>query len=116
MNIVLHCNAFGIPPPKLYKWIKRGSSDILSNEKRFLVSKNITTSDAGWYQCIATNGFGNPASQQVYIDVHCKLMCDNLGSGPEEVGWEKERGPATKPMFVCLFCFHFNVLILNAKY
>ena len=75
LNIVLRCNASGIPPPKSYKWKKRGSSDVFSNEIIFLVSKNISRSDAGWYQCIATNGFGNPASQQVYIDVHCKLIC-----------------------------------------
>ena len=76
LNIVLRCNASGVPPPKLYKWKKCGSSDVLLNERIFLVSKNISRSDAGWYQCIATNGFGNPASQQLYIDVHCKLICD----------------------------------------
>ena len=74
-NTVVRCNASGIPPPKLM-WKKRGSSDVLSNERIFLVIKNISRSETGWYQCIATNGFGNPASQQVYIDVHCKLICD----------------------------------------
>ena len=74
-NTVVRCDASGIPPPKLM-WKKRGSSDVLSNETIFLGIKNISRSETGWYQCIATNGFGNPASQQVYINVHCKLLCD----------------------------------------
>ena len=102
-NVVLRCNASGIPPPKL-TWKKRGSRDILSNDENFLLSKNISRSETGWYQCIATNGFDNPASQQVYINVYCKLLCDQ--SARDLCVTSVDR----RPRFLCLVNINFIFL------
>lgn len=66
-SIALHCRAVGAPPPIL-TWQKDGMQihpnpphiEIVTDEaSSSLFLNNITTSDAGWYQCTAQNQDGS---------------------------------------------------------
>ncbi|XP_078379805.1 hemicentin-2-like isoform X6 [Oculina patagonica] len=66
-NVTLHCNATGNPPPTI-TWIQRKTGDILaSSEQLFLAAVN--RSQAGPYQCHASNGIGSNSSRICNLDV-----------------------------------------------
>ena len=69
-NVTLQCNATGNPPSN-FTWIWQNTGDVLgSSEQLTLIAVNRT--QAGTYQCLASNGIGNNATSACLLDVFCK--------------------------------------------
>ncbi|XP_052788091.1 hemicentin-1-like [Mya arenaria] len=84
-DVVLHCPATGVPPPRI-SWLKNGQPiDFASNPyytmeadgKRLAIS-NADLSDAGLFTCIATNEAGS-AEQEYQLDVWEAPTIDQTG-------------------------------------
>ena len=73
-NMQLLCEATGEPKPNI-TWI-RVLEDGSSSERLHLGQTwdflNISRTASGTYRCTADNGFGNPVSHKVKVDVRCK--------------------------------------------
>jgi len=67
--VALTCQGEGDPKPQL-KWKKLNSKFVMPGARLELSS--ITISEAGTYQCIADNGFGQPAVDSVKLSVKHK--------------------------------------------
>lgn len=65
---VLTCSANGIPSP-VYRWIKDGVLVSQNSSDMSLQIKNISLSDAGVYQCIASNELGSLLSSRATVSV-----------------------------------------------
>ena len=68
-NLTLTCNASGMPEPNV-SWIKPGGQCQYGHMLEFT---NINRSQAGEYQCEASNECGN-GTETATIDVQCKYM------------------------------------------
>ena len=69
---VLLCFANGLPPP-VYRWLKDGRFTSSANTSaNSLQIPKVQLSDAGEYQCVASNAHGAILSNRVYIHVSCK--------------------------------------------
>ena len=69
-NVTLYCNATGNPLPNV-AWINQGTGEILtSNEQLILTAVN--RSQAGPYQCHASNGIVRNFTRTCTLDVLCK--------------------------------------------
>lgn len=69
---VLFCDASGVPAP-VYRWLKNGYLLAPSNSSNTrLTITSIHRSDAGSYQCIASNALGSLLSLTARIDVTCR--------------------------------------------
>ena len=71
---VLLCYANGIPPP-VYRWKKDGRYNTPGNvTETSLKIQNIQRSEAGEYQCLASNTHGAILSNRVRVHIACKYM------------------------------------------
>ena len=78
-NFTWFCNAIGIPEPNI-SWIFKGSLNNTNDNPRIVFPKdrqkmtitNISRTDSGEYQCLASNNLGNASSQVATLDVICK--------------------------------------------
>ena len=65
-NVTLNCEAaVGNPQPRI-SWTKVSDSSVVTFP---LV---ISRQDHGYFRCIADNDFGNPATKDVFVTVHCE--------------------------------------------
>ena len=73
-NLQLICEATGKPKPNITwtKVLENGSKTGVPHQEAFLNLTNINRNDSGLFDCTAYNGFGNPDSQAVNVDVTCK--------------------------------------------
>lgn len=75
---VLHCQATGSPSP-VYQWMKDGRPLSPTNTSAIAwVIPNIQHSDAGDYQCIASNPHGSLLSTATQVKVACKCYFYSL--------------------------------------
>ncbi|WAR30600.1 HMCN1-like protein [Mya arenaria] len=104
-DVVLHCPATGVPPPRI-SWLKNGQPiDFASNPyytmeadgKRLAIS-NADLSDAGLFTCIATNEAGKaPTIDQTGLDLaptvikgqDKTLICPATGNPEPAILWLK---------------------------
>ena len=78
-NVTISCNADGNPVPTI-SWTRNGSPLDTSNNSRISFSEgkkqlnitNVSRTDSGEYQCVASNSLGNDASNAATLDVQCK--------------------------------------------
>ena len=83
-DISLTCNADGNPVPAISSWIIKGSRIDTSNNSRITISKDkeqlnitdVSRTDSGEYQCVATNNLGNTTSKLATLNVQCKYSAD----------------------------------------
>ena len=71
----LFCEATGKPTPNI-TWtrvLEDGSNGVLQQGPTWDFP-NINRTDAGTYRCTAQNGFGNPVSHKVNVNVTCKYF------------------------------------------
>ena len=74
---VLLCHASGTPAP-VYRWVKDEEFLTETNiTERSLKIQDIKGSDAGEYQCIASNNYGALLSSRVRVHVACKYNTYN---------------------------------------
>ena len=66
--IVMRCDASGFPTPSL-KWTKNG--EVVSHLKQLNIQRS-SRSDAGMYECRASNGVGQNKAAKAYVTVQCK--------------------------------------------
>ena len=74
-NVTLICNTTGTPPISI-EWTKVGNSTVLSNASAltlYNVKRPGTPNDTVQYRCTASNGYGDPGSAVVTVQVYCKL-------------------------------------------
>ncbi|XP_022807281.1 fibroblast growth factor receptor 3-like isoform X2 [Stylophora pistillata] len=76
-NLQLTCEALGKPEPNI-TWVKqmaenRGNTGVLQEGKVLTITK-ISRTDSGTFNCTAYNGFGEPDSQAVYVNVTYPAM------------------------------------------
>ena len=69
MDVTLHCNATGNPPPNI-TWIWQKTGDVLGSSEQLTLTA-VSRSQVGTYQCQAANGIGN-SSRTCQFDVFCK--------------------------------------------
>ena len=75
-NVTLICNTTGTPPLSI-KWTKVNDSIVLSSTSAltlFNVKRPGTPSETVQYNCTAKNGYGDPASAVVTVQVYCKYI------------------------------------------
>ena len=73
-NLFLACNANGSPSPSI-EWTKVNGSEVLSNTPvltLFNVIRPGNPSETAQYECTARNGYGEPASAVVTVQVCCE--------------------------------------------
>ena len=76
-NVTLSCKADGNPVPTI-SWTRNGfpvdgSGRIsFSEDKKQLTITNVSRTDSGEYQCVASNSLGNDTSNVVTLDIQCK--------------------------------------------
>ncbi|XP_022804178.1 opioid-binding protein/cell adhesion molecule-like [Stylophora pistillata] len=68
-NLLLTCEASGRPKPNI-TWTNKRNSGVVQEGKLLNVT-NINRNDSGTFTCTADNGFGEPQSQTVYVNVIC---------------------------------------------
>ncbi|KAK7471695.1 hypothetical protein BaRGS_00035668 [Batillaria attramentaria] len=80
-QVVLKCTAFGRPAPNLtllrpdvadFVHTVTGSQDITYTED------SVSCEEAGTYVCVATNGFPEPDSKSIQLDVKCKFNVEYI--------------------------------------
>jgi len=75
---VLHCQAAGSPSP-VYQWLKDGQSLSSTNTSDIAyVIASVERSDAGDYQCIASNQHGSLLSIAAPVKVACEFCSTAL--------------------------------------
>ena len=75
-KVTLICNTTGTPPPSI-EWSKVGNSTVLSSTSvltLYNVKRPVTPNDTVQYRCTAKNGYGDPASAEVTVQVYCKYI------------------------------------------
>ena len=75
-TVTLECRAGGNPEPRV-TWTKRNENmanvaHAVGEGGRKLILGNVTVSHSGSYTCTADNGVGQPASEQILIQVLCE--------------------------------------------
>ena len=73
-KVTLICNTTGTPPLSI-EWTKVNDSTVLSSTSAltlYNVSRPGTPSETVQYRCTAKNGYGDPASAVVTVQVFCK--------------------------------------------
>ncbi|KAL9964693.1 hypothetical protein ACROYT_G028368 [Oculina patagonica] len=75
-SIYLSCEAYGYPTPKITwtKVLEDGDSKVLHQGSTWIVP-NIKRTASGTYRCTAYNGFGNPDSHELKVNVICDGSC-----------------------------------------
>ena len=75
-NLQLYCEATGKPTPNITwtKLLEDGSNSGVLQHGPTMDFTNINRNDSGTYHCTAYNGFGNPVSRSVNVDVTCKYV------------------------------------------
>ena len=74
--MTLICNATGTPPLSI-KWTKGNDTTVLSSASAltlYNVKRPGTPSETMQYGCTAKNGYGDPASAVVTVQVYCKYI------------------------------------------
>ena len=71
-DLELFCNATGNPPPDI-AWSKVAVPSVQPLFDEVLIVKNINKTDAGVYQCRASNGIGSDAFATSVVTVRCEL-------------------------------------------
>ena len=77
-SLQLSCEAAGKPLPNI-TWtrvLKDGSNSTVLRQDPTLDFPNITRNASGTYHCTAYNGFGNPVSREVKVNVTCKYTSE----------------------------------------
>ena len=75
-SVTLICNTTGTPPIST-EWTKVNDSTVLSNTSiltLYNVKRPGTPNDTVQYRCTASNGYGDPASAVVTVQVYCKYI------------------------------------------
>ena len=76
-NVTLSCKADGNPVPTI-SWTRNGSPVdesgriSFSEDKKQLTITNVSRTDSGEYQCVASNSLGNDTSNDATLDIQCK--------------------------------------------
>lgn len=74
-TVSLECRANGNPAPTV-AWFKRGrrieDKGALSNNGMVMTIRDVTRKNAGLYTCQASNGVGNPATEELRLQVLCE--------------------------------------------
>ena len=70
-DLELSCNATGNPSPNI-TWFKVRDPSMNLAPGEVLQVKNVTKSDSGVYQCVASNGIGRDALVSWIVTVNCK--------------------------------------------
>ena len=69
-NVTFHCNASGNPPPRI-TWVWQDTGDVLTSGEQLILTA-VNRSQAGSYQCLASNDIGNNSTRTCGLDVLCK--------------------------------------------
>ena len=69
--VTLNCTASGIPAPVI-SWRR------VSDDSVITFPLNVTIHHNGAYRCTADNGYGNPATAEVFISVQSKTIILHL--------------------------------------
>ena len=75
-NMQLFCEATGKPEPNI-TWtrvLEDGSNDEILHQDPIWDFPNINRTASGTYRCTADNGFGNPVSHKIEVNVTCKYL------------------------------------------
>lgn len=120
-NVVIHCNAFGYPTPRI-EWSKQNEDQefvALRMGDRYNMAPNgslqirsAKTEDAGHFRCDVTNSLGNGLSKVVTLSISSpprileraevttvrrghsvRLGCEATGDRPLSVHWMKDQRP-----------------------
>ncbi|RWS09189.1 hemicentin-1-like protein, partial [Dinothrombium tinctorium] len=67
-NIILECDAFGVPTPAI-QWIKYNENDKSSFNERRLTLNNVTPKDSGLYECIAKNEANEVLKKKIKVSI-----------------------------------------------
>jgi len=76
-NVTLSCKADGNPVPTI-SWTRNGSPVdesgriSFSEDKKQLTITNVSRTDSGEYQCVASNSLGNDTFNDATLDIQCK--------------------------------------------
>ncbi|XP_065288344.1 cell adhesion molecule Dscam1-like isoform X2 [Dermacentor albipictus] len=120
-NIVIHCNAFGYPVPRI-EWSKEREDrdfELVRMGDRFNMAPNgslqirsVKAEDGGHYRCDVSNGLGNGISKIISVAISTpprilerveettvrrshsvRLKCEATGDRPLAVHWFKDQRP-----------------------
>ena len=69
--VTLNCTASGIPAP-IISWHR------VSDDSVITFPLNVTSYHNGAYRCTADNGYGNPATAEVFVSVQSKTIILHL--------------------------------------
>ena len=72
-NVTKECNVTAGTPPRNYFWKNMKTGQV--TEGKLLNISNIRRNESGEYRCTANNTCGNE-STGMFIDVHCKNLCN----------------------------------------
>ena len=75
-NVTLNCHTTGTAPLSI-EWTKVNDSTVLSSASAltlYNVKRPGTPNETVQYRCTAKNGYGDPASAEVTVQVYCKYI------------------------------------------
>ena len=71
-DIVLFCNSTGYPPPRITWMILSGSKARIVGHEEYLNLFNVSRTQAGTYQCTASNNVTSSKTTKVQVTINCK--------------------------------------------
>ena len=71
-DIVLFCNSTGHPPPRITWTILSGSKARIVGHEEYLNLFNVSRTQAGTYQCTASNNVTSSKTTKVQVTINCK--------------------------------------------
>ena len=71
-NVTLFCNATGYPHPRITWAFLRGSESAIVGREEYLPLSNVSRTQAGTYQCTASNDWTSSKAANVQVTVNCK--------------------------------------------
>ena len=71
-NFTLFCNATGYPHPRITWTFLRGSESTIVRREESLPLSNVSRTQAGTYQCMASNDWTSSKAANVQVTVNCK--------------------------------------------
>lgn len=96
-NVTLFCNATGYPRPRITWTFLRGSESTIVGREESLPLSNVSRTQAGTYQCMASNDWTSSKAANVQVTVNYKPFATRLTSNAT-------RNTAISGLPVTFFC------------